>query len=381
MGKVSKPVPSPESINARMLDGCRANQRALDDASQRIDAKRLDPAYAHPENAKKLDAIAQQVTTQKATLQEEIAAREKLADALKAKDKAAEQQARADLKAIRTAHAKQYGKAQTVTVCEPCVDRKLAALRKVRTPDSPEAMADLVTGVFEGREPDYCAVGDSATDPGGLSYGKHQAAEKKGGLHKMLSAYVGHTDPAPDATSKAAIDAQLAKFSATHDLYEGSATDRATFKKALKSACADPAMQRTQDDFFADEYMTPAKASAESLCVSSGLGQAMLYDLAIQSGPSRVKTLTPKAMKQLGKPAATACSPCDPDGPSEADFLQALNDQRRKYVAGLGGDAAKSTYREDFFDDMLSSGNTDLKQDFVVRGLPVKGLGVTPTPP
>ena len=76
-----------------------------------------------------------------------------------------------------------------------------------------------------------------------------------------------------------------------------------------------------------------------------------------------------------------ACSPCDPDSPDEPDepeFLQALNDERRKYVTSLGRDAAKSTDREDFFDDMLAAGNTELDRDFVLRGIPVKGLPTAP---
>lgn len=251
-------------------------------------------------------------------------------------------------------------------------------MRKVRAPQSPEAMSDLITGVFEGREPDYCAVAGSPTDAGGLSYGKHQAAKKKGGLHRMLSAYVDQTDPQPDAAVKTRVAAQLTKFSATHDLYKGSASDRVAFKAALRSACADPAMRKTQDDFFAANYMAPAQQSAQALCVTSGLGRAMLYDLAIQSGPGRIDTLAPRAMKQLGKAKDGACSPGDPDGPDEPELLQALNDQRRKYVTSLGGDAAKSTYREDFFDDMLDAGNTELDQDFVLRGIPVKSLATAP---
>ena len=378
MGKVSQAVPSAQRINDRLLASGQANLQALEGAEQRIARRRLDPQYLHPENSAKLDALALQVAAQKAVLADEVAAREALHTALLGKDKDAEQQARADLKALRAGHTKDYGKGQTVNVCEPCIDKKLASMRKVRAPQSPEAMSDLITGVFEGREPDYCAVADSPTDAGGLSYGKHQAAEKKGGLHKMLTAYVDQTDPQPDAAVKTGVAAQLAKFSATHDLYKGSASDRAAFKLALKSACADPAMRKTQDDFFAANYMAPALASAQALCVSSGLGRAMLYDLAIQSGPGRIDTLAPRAMKQLGKAKDGACSPCDPDGPDEPEFLQALNAERRKYVISLGRDAATSTYREDFFDDMLDAGNTGLDQDFVLRGIPVKGLPTVP---
>lgn len=139
-------------------------------------------------------------------------------------------------------------------------------------------------------------------------------------------------------------------------------------------------MRAAQDVYFAATYMAPAQASADALCVRSNLGKSMLYDLAIQSGPARLKTLAPKAMKAPSNAKDAACRPCNPDGPSEADFLDASNDERRSYVESLGGDAAKSVYREDFFADMLDAGNADLGQVFVIKGLPVKGLP-TPVPP
>ena len=378
MGKASHSVPGGEAVNNRLLQSGERNLEQLRQAEQRIATRRLDPEYQHPANRERLDALAAKVEEQQAVLAEEIDIRQELAEAIKSEDKVAQQIARDKLKALRVAHSSDYGKSASVSVCVKCIDKKLAAAKKVRKPESPAAMSDLITGMFEGKEPDYCAVADSPSDAGGLSYGKHQAAEKKGGLHKMLSAYVQQTDPAPDAAVKVKIAAQLEKFSEGHDAYLGSAADRVAFKSAMKTACGDPAMRRAQDDFFEAGYMKPAMESAEELCVKSSLGRAMLYDLAIQSGPGRIDTLAPKAMKRLGKDKDAACRPCDPEGPSEPEFLQALNDERRAFVSGLGGDAAKSVYREDFFDDMLQAGNVDLKQDFVLRGIPVKGL---PSPP
>lgn len=380
MGKTVQVVPAAQRLNERMLGNDRAALGAIASSQQKIAAMRANPDFQHAENTARLDALSEKLGTQKAALEEEIAAREELRDALVAKDKDAAAKARGKLKAIRAGHAKDYGKGESVVVCQECIDRKLHAIRKVRTPATPEAMTDLVTGVFEGSEPDYCKIADSPTDNGGLSYGKHQAAEKKGGLHQLLTAYVHQGNPAAAPLAKAGIQAHLVKFSAAHDRYTGSASDRAAFKSALQSACKDPAMQRAQDKFFADNYMLPANASADELCVHSNLGRAMLYDLSIQSGPGRIETLAPRAMKRLGKPADASCRPCDPNGPDEASFLQALNEERRSYVTSLGGDAADSTYREDFFADMLEAGNTDMQNDFVIRGIPVKGLPA-PVPP
>lgn len=374
MGKVASVLPSLQKSNQRLLGSAKANLDYLQTTEKRIAERLADPAYDHAANREALNTLAEQASEQERVLEAEIEIRKQLDVALKNNDKVAITAAREALKTHRAENKTEYGTSNSVQVCQKCMNRALSHLHQVKKPGSVPAMVDLITGVFEGREPDYCAIADSSTDAGGLSYGKHQAAEKKGGLYTMLNNYVNCKDPEPTPAIKDKLADQLDKFSKNHTAYEGDAADRASFKTALREACTDPAMIKTQDDFFASGYMAPAMDSADELCIKSPLGKAMLYDMAIQSGPGRINTLAPKAMKKLGAKADAGCSPCDPDGPSETDFLKALNDKRRAYVTKLGGDAAKSTYREDFFDDQLAAGNTNLGQDFVIRGIPVKGL-------
>jgi Glycosyl hydrolase family 46 len=369
------PVPTPEEVNQRLLNTGRANLEQLEANTEKLKARLADPDYKHAINQAKGDEILARANTQHAILEQEIAIRERLAAGYEAKNPINIESAKVLLAEHRAANPKYYTKKEpTGAVCTPCVVKEMDRMSKVQRPANEAEALDGITGVFEGRIPDYCAVADSPTDAGGLSYGKHQAAEKKGGLYKMLKGYSDQTDPAPIAATKEKIDKHLALFSKSHNSYDGSATQRKEFKETLKSACADPAMKAAQDKFFYDDYMKPALEKAEATCVGSSLGKSMYYDIAIQSGPGRISSLSKKAMATL-KSKSTQVQPCDPNGPTEDEFLQAMNDERRKFVTGLGGDAAKSTYREDFYDTMLSSENTSLAKDFVVKGVPFLGLG------
>jgi hypothetical protein len=145
MGKVAHAVPKAQVINDRILANDRENLTALDKMEQRIADMRTNPDFQHPANAEKLYALSDKVTTQKAVLEEEIAGREQLQKALLEKDDASAKQARDKLKAIRAAHVKDYGKGQSVIVCQKCVGRQLRSIHRVQTPATPEAMADTVS--------------------------------------------------------------------------------------------------------------------------------------------------------------------------------------------------------------------------------------------
>ncbi len=365
-------IPDPVAINQRMIAGTQRTLDQLGEAQSRIVAMKANPDYDHPALQKQLDDMAAGMADKQIAARDEIAARQELDTALKANDKPGAAAARAKLAAVRTAHPRSYGKGGSISYCAPCTTKKLDAVKKVRRPQTPEQASDLITGVFEGREPDYCAVADSPTDAGKLSYGKHQASETSGNLYAMLDQYA--KSPNADPAMKATMTTRLGQFSKDHNSYNGSAADRAAFKSELKQACKDPAMQATQDDYFNRNFRQTSLDRATSRCVSSPLGKAMFYDMGIQSGPTGNETMMRSAMTKLGHKADAKAQPCDPSGPTESEYLQSLNDSRRAYVTNVGGDAAKSTYREDFFDALLKDGNTSLTKDFVVKGVPVKGI-------
>lgn len=367
-------VPSAKNLNSRLLSSAENNLVALNRANQRIAEMRESPDYDHADDRQQLDSLANDLAIKRAALEGEIQARRDLDQAFRAKDKDAIKSAKNKLKDNRNAYAQIYGNKRSVEICQRCIDKKLSRIHKVRRPTTPDQMMDTITGIFEGKEPDYCAVADSATDAGGLSYGKHQAAEKAGMLYAMLKSYSDQTDPVPDPATKSRIDSHLAKFSENKKEYNGTASERASFKTELRRACADPAMQTAQDRFFHDNYMVPALMAADDMCVKSNLGKAMFYDSQIQTSPKGNRKIRSQAMRSLHKEDAHGCKPCDPNGPSEEEFLNALNDARRDYVTQVGGDAAKSIYREAFFAQQLNGGNMDLSQDMIVKGIPVKGL-------
>lgn len=377
-------APSPQKINARMLASDKANLDGFAAAHAKVAAQRDKPDFQNPASQAQLDRIDSDLTRQESELKDEIAIRQQLDDAYKAKDTDAQAAAKQALADFREAHKDDYNKAGSIAVCMPCVRKALGEVKHGFT--SPEQVSNFITGSFEGGHPDYCTVADDPNDTGGgLSYGKHQAAEKPGSLSKMLKRYA--QDPTADPVKKAAIAHRLTQFTTvtitddkgkkhSHEEYSGTPAERAQFRQELKNACSDPAMQRCQDGYFHDEYMVPAMNAAQADCVSSPLAQSMYYDNNVQGG---LDTCRKKAKQKFGN-GAVRCKPCDPNGPSEAEFLQALSDARRAYVTAPWQSAAtkSTTYREDFFDAQLKAGNLDLSQDFSVMGNPVKGLGAAP---
>lgn len=374
-------APTEREANRRLSGSASSSEAQVKALRQKISTMRTDPAYDHSASRAKLDAIDMDLARKEQLLGQELTIRTELEKAYTEGDVAAQTAARTKLRAHRQLNKVDYAGTLSLTVCQPCQVKKLASVPLTRQFEGTEAISDFITGVFEGKIPDYCAIADSPTDAGGLSYGKHQAAEKRGGLYSMCKKYVDSTDPTPNPATKSKFETQLALFNSTHNEYVGTPAQRQEFKAAMKEACNDPAMRKAQDEFFAEGYLMPALKSADALCVGSPLGKSMLYDLAIQSGPNRINTLGSKAMARTGKKGATQCQPCDPNGPTEEEFLKALNEERRKFVTDLGGDAAKSTYREDFYKEQLDGGNIALDRDFVVRGNPVKGLKPATQPP
>ena len=370
----TKAIPTETEINEKMLASAQSTLTDVDAVADRVAGMQSDTAYDHAQTHERLKKMADDLQAKHETLTEEIACRKVLAAALKSGDKEEIAKARQALKDQHTANKSVYAGASSIRICAKCLSRKLDKVSKARHPQTVDEMIDVITGVFEGREPDYCALADNPKDPGRLSYGKHQASETSGNLYAMLAQYSRSADPAPDPELKATIDSHLANFNSGHNSYNGSAEDRAAFKATLKKACKDPAMKTVQDDYFATNFMAPALSRASSLCVRSALGKSMMYDMAIQTSPRGNAEIIRRTRKSLGMADDGKCQPCDPDGPSEEEFLGALNAERRGYVTALGGPAADSVYREDFFDTMLQAHNNDLSQDFVVKGVPVKGL-------
>ena len=74
----------------------------------------------------------------------------------------------------------------------------------------------------------------------------------------------------------------------------------------------------------------------------------------------------------------TARAPKDTAGPDEKTFLTYVDDARRTAMLSplSSKDYRASVYRPDEFDKLLTSGNPDLKTNFVFRGRQIIGLPI-----
>jgi len=380
--------PGTQTANAKALEQLDDRLSKLDDLHDQVDAKLSDPAYSTPKQQQALQQAKKDIEDAQEALEKEKGIRESLDEDLS--PPADQDAAKDDLAELNEHRKNAYPKfykqgARVGNPCMPCLQKEISKVKPALTPQNNFQAADAITGIYEGGKPDYCALSDSPTDLGKLSYGKHQASETSGNLKRMLNQYSNSTDPAPDPDIKSALDAQLSNFNAAGNSYTGTPEQRAEFKKLLKKACKDPAMQKAQDDFFQKQFWDPAMDKADQYGVTSNLGKAMYYDMQIQ-GPGLIDGFSKRALKKWSQengvnPPATACAPQDPNGPDEKDFLYLVDEQRRTTMQNSSNpDYQKTTYRPDGFDRLLDDDNMDLSKDFVLDGQPVKGIPAPPPP-
>ena len=212
------------------------------------------------------------------------------------------------------------------------------------------AVIDAIVSLFESNSPArYDAVARSASDAGGLSYGKHQAALVGGSLFRMISAYCN----APGALQAGALKPYLPRMEAADRTLD---KDDALVA-ILKTAAADPVMQDVQDTYFLDHYMTPALTEAAKLGFQTALGCAIVYDSFIQGSWSTGANIKGKTIAVAGEPTAE----------NEKTWVAAYLQTRRAWLASRGADLARSVYRIDALNGLVSSGQWDLEMPLAVQ--------------
>ena len=212
------------------------------------------------------------------------------------------------------------------------------------------AVIDAIVSLFESNSPArYDAVARSASDAGGLSYGKHQAALVGGSLFRMISAYCN----APGALQAAALKPYLPRMEAADRTLD---KDDALVA-ILKTAAADPVMQDVQDTYFYDHYMTPALTEAAKLGFQTALGCAIVYDSFIQGSWSTGANIKGKTIAVAGEPTAE----------NEKTWVAAYLQTRRAWLASRGADLARSVYRIDALNGLVTSGQWDLEMPLALQ--------------
>lgn len=206
------------------------------------------------------------------------------------------------------------------------------------------ATIDAIVCVFESERPgDYGAIAASATDRGGLSYGKHQAALVPGTLFKLVNDYCAVVDAGYAAALRPYLDAMNAR--------DRQLDSNGTLHGVLRAAAKDPVMQRVQDDFFAREYMGPALAKWAEFGFRLPLSAAVIYDSYIQSGEKGFANLAAKVDATVGKATPEI----------ERGWIEAYVAERRKFLEGSSSkDVRNSVVRMATWEALINSDNWSL---------------------
>jgi len=205
------------------------------------------------------------------------------------------------------------------------------------------ATIDAIVSLFESNSPaKYDAVARSASDAGGLSYGKHQAALVGGQLYRLIKMYC---------------DTPGAKYADDFRTYLPAmqAGDRAldhdsTLYALLKKAATDPVMQDVQDRYFRDNYMRPALQEVQNCGFMNALSCAVVYDSFIQGSWSHGANIKGRTVAKVGAPSAA----------NEREWISAYLATRRAWLVSRGADLAKSVYRIDALTALVTAGTWDL---------------------
>ena len=222
---------------------------------------------------------------------------------------------------------------------------------------------DCVLSIFEtGRVPTAASYSTCSilADGAGISYGKHQCTDKAGSLDLVVKKYIALGGQY--ATQLKAYEAYLAANVSSTEPPKGPYKPETTaLINLLKTAGADPVMQKAQDEVFDSNYFAPALNHAQSVGAAHALTVLVIYDTCIHSGPGGVTMIRNKF---------AAKSPAN--GGDEKEWVKAYINARRAWLAGNANSLVQKTvYRMDALMELVNAGNWDLKTPLKVRGVAI----------
>jgi chitosanase len=225
------------------------------------------------------------------------------------------------------------------------------------------ASINAIISVFEtGRLPNPAAYATCTIlpDGAGISYGMHQSTDRAGSLDNIVKRYIelggAHADAFKPllpyfASNKSASEPPKGPWSA----------ETVNAVNLLKTAGADPVMQRAQEEVFDRDYFQPAVNHANSAGLTKALSLAVVYDTCIHSGPGGVTMV--RNMFAAKSPA---------NGGDERVWVQSYLNARRNWLATHKLTVLHGTvYRMDALLALVQSGNWDLAAPLVVRGVKI----------
>jgi hypothetical protein len=129
-------------------------------------------------------------------------------------------------------------------------------------------------------------------DSGIISYGRFQFTLAAGSLWKVVETYLKN--------SQSDVAQGLKTYASRIEARDAALKSDGKLKELLVKAADEEAMQEAQDSVVIARYWTPSQDSVNSRGVTSALGQALFFDMAVQHGPANKHIQTAEA--NLGAP-------------------------------------------------------------------------------
>ncbi len=190
-------------------------------------------------------------------------------------------------------------------------------------------------------------------DAGVISYGRFQFTLAAGSLGRVVDYYLAGSTSDTASEIRVSYQARILARDAT-------LRNDQTLKALMIAAASELPMQSAQDRVVIDSYWTPAQDSCSARGIVTPLGQALLFDMAIEHGPAH--KLTQTAEQQLGVPPKSHLAD---NGLTEQQLITKVAQVRRSFLYDF---AARNNLpgvkrRADFWVDLVSKGDWQLQGD------------------
>ena len=228
---------------------------------------------------------------------------------------------------------------------------KATALAPAAITEVQKKTAQAIVNIFETSHVlgDYGMITLLAGDSGHLTYGRSQTTLTSGNLFLLIQAYCDASGYFADALQPYLTRLSNRDLALDNDL---------AFRRILKDAGADPVMQETQDGFFDRVYWNPARASARSTGLFTGLGTAVVYDSHIHGSWARIRDKT----NALGTAAQIG----------EKKWITNYVDVRRNWFATHSNPLLRRcVYRMDSFGQLVQEHKWQLELPLTIRGIQI----------
>jgi hypothetical protein len=220
-----------------------------------------------------------------------------------------------------------------------------------------------ITAAWEG---DKGYANYQTYDTGLISYGRFQFTLAAGSLARVLDGYL--------AAATSPVAQQLRVYQQRVDARDASLRTDETFKQLMIEAAAEDEMRDAQDEVVIKSYWNPSQDSVNVRGIVTPVGQALLFDMAIQHGPGNMLIQTAEAF--YGAPPKSRLGE---NGINEQQLISRVAIERRDFLYRLADkqNLPGVKKRGDFWIDLINSkGDWQLQGDgngnVFVYGQPVQ---------